>query len=664
MSSSLPKNFPGGAAAPAAGASALPKNFTPDMAPGAAAPAATAGPAQPEVTRAEIAAHFAQRVVALRDAARAGSTRPRLYVVELPYVDFMRDVAAAYAGATGAAFLPGADGMVPQAPGQSLVTLAVNPDLFVHYLNHGFDVTVFCVRAWLLPPVVNELRDATLTVPRFDAATFAAACADFFELPAPPALAGDTAWTAGVVPRDFLLASQATPAEAVAAVRAAMERRLARYAPDAALGIDDFSGMFEARDWASSLVDEILFARGGGLPWSEVESGVTLAGPRGVGKASLARAVARAAGIRYLETSVFNWMSTEKEPERGLHRLVADFQEALSAAPTVFFINDIELFGNAPWVGLMGPFVQHLQSLRGEPGLVVIGGAASAKAVPLTLRQHGALESIITVTPPNSGALAKMYERMLSDKQHALTASDFATIGRLSLGLTGDGIELVVRRALRQARKDGNRAVTKDDVARVLVQEIHGHESEDQRRLMAEDELRNTAYHEAGHAVLQLMRRRSAGLRYVTIVPREGSLGFMWQAVDESRNSETRQDMIDELRVMLAGRAAEEILGGKDQVTSGCTGDLFSAAHYVRFLLTRTGLHGLLSLDLKLEDSPELRAEAQKILDEEYAHVVAALRRHRALLDEVAELLIERQEVSGDELMALYARYREKNPGN
>lgn len=667
MSSNLPKNFPGGAAPAGTGAS-LPKNFTPDMTSGAGAPAATpgapAGPAQPEVSRAEIAAHFAGRIVALRDQAKGGSTRAWLFVVEFPYADFMRDVAAAYAEATGAALVPGADGPAPAAPGQSLVTLGVNPDLFVHYLNHGRDVTVFCVRAWMLPPAVHDLRDATLTVPRFDAASFAAACGDFFELPAPPALAGDTAWTAGVAPRDFLLASQASPAEAVAAVRTAMERRLARYAPEVELAIDDFSGMHEARDWAQGLVDEILYARSGGLPWAEVESGVTLAGPRGVGKSTLARAIARAAGVRYLETSVFNWMPTEKEPDRGLQRLVLDFQEALSAAPVVFFIDHVELFGSLPWAGLMGPFVQHLQSLRGEPGLVVVGGVANARAVPLTLRQRGALESIVTVTPPNSGALAKMYERMLRGKPHALTAEDFATIGRLSLGLTGEGVELLVRRALRRARKDSNRAVTKDDLARVLVQEIHGHESEDQRRLMAEDELRNTAYHEAGHAILQLMRRRSAGLRYVTVVPREGSLGFMWQAVDESRNSATRQDLIDEIRVMLGGRAAEEVLGGKDEITSGCSMDLLGAAHYVRYLLTRTGLHGLLSLDLRLEDSPELRAEAQKILDAEYAWVVSALRRHRALLDEVAELLIDRQEVSGDELMALYARYREEHPGN
>jgi ATP-dependent Zn protease len=381
-----------------------------------------------------------------------------------------------------------------------------------------------------------------------------------------------------------------------------------------------------------------------------------------VGKSSLARAIARAAGVRYVETSAFGWTATEKQPDLGLQRLLADFQEALSAAPAVFFIGDVDVFGSMPWAMLTGPFVQHLQSLKGEPGLVIVAGVQTSKAVPLPLRQRGALETIIAVPLPNSQVLARMYERMLKDRTHSLTPADFEAIGRLSLGVSGDGVELVVRRALRRARKDDHRPVTKDDLASTLVQEVHGARSESRGRLMNKEELLNTAYHEAGHAILQLMHRRNPGLRYATIVPREdGTLGFVWPATDESRYSATREDMIDEIRVALAGRAAEEVFGGKDNITGGCVSDLAAAAWHLRLMLTRTGHNGLLSLDVRLEDSPELRARAEEILNAEYAHVLAVLQRHRPLLDQVAQMLIERQEVSGDELAALYRRYREKN---
>ena len=116
--------------------------------------------------------------------------------------------------------------------------------------------------------------------------------------------------------------------------------------------------------------------------------------------------------------------------------------------------------------------------------------------------------------------------------------------------------------------------------------------------------------------------------------------------------------MLEEVRVCLAGRAAEEVLGGAESVTTGCSNDLEKATWIVRKLLTRSGYNGLLSLKVSFERSPELRAEASRILDVEYAAVLTTLRANRPLLDRVATLLIEKQEVSGDELNSLYEAYR------
>jgi hypothetical protein len=403
MSSNLPKNFPGNAPVAGTAGASLPKNFQPGMAPSGERVASRPGP--PEVTRAEIAEHFARRIIALRDQAKGTSSRPWLFVVEFPFNDFMRDVAAAYSQLTGAALQLDPD-RGPAAPAQPLVTLGVNVELFVNYMNHGNDVSIFCPRAWMLPQSVREIVDAKLSTPRFDAEGFAAACADFYELAAPPFLGADSEWVASVVPRDFLLSSQASADEVLSTVRRSMERRMARYSPDAALDIDDFSGMEEARLWAASLVEEIRLARAGRLPWSEIESGVALAGPRGVGKSSLARAIARAAGIRYVEVSASSWMATQQEPNLGIERLLSDFQEALSAAPAVFFIADLDVFGSMPWMSLTGPLLQHLQSLKGEPGLVIVGSVQTFGNLPLPLRQHGGLEATLTMSLPNSHALS------------------------------------------------------------------------------------------------------------------------------------------------------------------------------------------------------------------------------------------------------------------
>jgi ATP-dependent Zn protease len=666
MGTNLPKNFPGGAAAtpstPPSG-SALPKNLLASQQAAAAAMAAAPPPRKvPEITRAEIAEHFARRIARLRDEAKGASTRSWLFAVEVQFTDFEREIAGAYAAQAGAAFHAG--GFSGAEPSQSLVMLGssisahAEIELIVHYMNHGHDVTIFCPRKWTLPDAVTDLVDATLKLPRFTPATFAAACEDFYELAAVPGLGGDLDWVASVVPRDFLLNSAVEADEIVPSLHRSVKRRLARYDVDDAFHLDDFSGMQEVRDWASSVVAEIRLARAGAIPWHEIESRVVLTGGLGVGKTSLTRAIAAAAGIRFVETSAFRWAAAGN-PAQGLAMLQADFAEAMRAAPALFFVDDVDVFQMKEGAPLTGMFLQHLEALVDEEPIVFVAGALAASNVSFALRRRGALESTLAMPAPGSQVLARMYERKLKDVPHTLTARELDDIGRLSLGLTGHGLDLIVRRARRIARKDGNRPITKDDMYRVLSRERFGEQSEGQQRLMAEDELRNTAYHEAGHAILQLMRTHGAGLNYASIVPRtDGKLGFVFRVHDESRNSETRNDMLEDLRVCLAGRAAEEVLGGPDSVTTGCSNDLEKATAILGKLLTRSGYNGLLSLRLSFERSPELRAEASRILDAEYAAVLAILRENRALLDRVAALLIEKQEVSGDELNSLYEAWR------
>lgn len=675
MDSSLPKNFPGsgastqatGEAASHAASASIPKNFTPDMAKGLESPPAVSR--EPEVTRGEIAEFFARRMIELRDREKGASSRPRLFAIEFPFPDFEYDVAHAYARLIKATLHQGGDTPTRAEPDGPLVMLGrtisgqIDIERFVHYINHGNDVHVLCTKAWLLPQPVLDLVDATLRVPRFDTASFAAACMDFYELATPPVPQEDMGWVGNVVPRDFLLNSQEARDAIVPAVRRSVERRLARYATDGASDLTDLCGMEEAWEWATGLVEEIRMAQSGRVSWDDIESRVILLGQRGVGKTTLTRAIAHAAGLRFVETTASYWGATESEPGLGWARLNGDFQEALAAAPAVFFIDDVDVFSSQPWAQLLPHFLEQLKGLAAEDRLVVIAGAQTAENVRFELRRRGALETMLPMPAPNSQALSKMYAVMLEGVPHTLASGDLDHVGRLSLGLSGHGVELIVRRAIRRARKDGERQVTKEDIAQVLIQERFGSHAESRRRLMAEDELRNTAYHEAGHAILQLMRSRGAGLGYATIVPREnGTLGFVLPSVDETRNSVTHGDIIETIRVALAGRAAEEILGGKENVTTGCSNDLYQATQHLQYLLTRAGFNGLLSLDRTLANAPELRDQAEAILQKEYAYVLEVLEKHRALLDRIALLLIERQEVSGDELMALYQTYRAETP--
>lgn len=716
MSSNLPKNFPGRSASTAASspgearAGSLPKNFTPEMALAAAALQSTVaaggapvqqgtpvqqgvaaeqagnGPASgPEVTRAEIAGYFAQRIVELRDALRGASVRPRLFAIEFPFVDFERDVAYVLARGLDAALAAGGVPAGEDEPQRPLVVVdrevetAQELERIVRFINHGQDAYVLCTRIWQLPDAIIDLVDATIAVPRFDAASFAAACVDFYELAAPPALGegaggffarlagtrdsgADVEWVRNVVPRDFLLNSQVPHEAVVAAVRESVLRRLRRYATDDAFDFTDLAGMDEAHEWARGLIDEVRLARAGSISWGDVSARVILLGAHGVGKTTLARAIAKAAGLRYLEASASAWAPSEDDAGAGWARMNAQFQEAIAAAPVLFFVDDVDVFAHAPWSGMLPAFLAALKGLVPEDRVAVVAGAQSAEGVRFELRRPDALETLLVMPQPNSQALAKMYEVMLRRSGSSLTQDDLEHVGLLSLGMGGREVELVVRRALRRARKDNGRAVSRDDLAQAIIQERLGPESQS-RRLMAEDELRNTAYHEAGHAILEMMRARGPRLRYASIIPREnGTLGFVMPGVDESRSSETRRDIMDSVRALLAGRAAEEVFAGPEAVTSGCSNDLWKATRYLQHLMTRSGFQGLLFLERRFEDAPELRERAEAILQAEYAEVVALLQRHRPLLDRVAGLLLERQEVSGDELARVVEEYRAGQP--
>ena len=463
---------------------------------------------------------------------------------------------------------------------------------------------------------------------------------------------------------DFLINSQVDPAEVTTAIRHTVEMRLARYTPGDHLDLADLWGIGKVKEWAEGLVKDIQLAKTGRMPWSECDDRKILIGQYGVGKRTLVGAIAHTAGIRLVEFSASRWAAAEDGINHGVARLYADFQEALTAAPAIFFIHDMDVFADMPWTPLLPYFLECLEGIGSQDQLLIIAGALTADNVRFELRHQGRLEECLLVPSPNAQALSKMYAVMLRNIPHTLTPVELNRLGRLSLGLGEHEVGLIVRRAERKARKENQRPLTCEDITSLLIQERYGTRAESGHWPMTEEELRNTAYHEAGHTILQLMRTRNASLDFASVIPREdGKLGFIVPSVDETRHSLTRQDLIETIRVWLAGRAAEEVLAGKEAVTSGCSNDLYHATRCLQFLLTGSGLESLLMLNRDFEHDQGLCDRAEEILRQEYTHVLATLRKHRKLLDQVAQLLIDRQEVSGEELMDLYRKYQTNHPG-
>ncbi|HJQ21234.1 MAG TPA: hypothetical protein VJ867_12870, partial [Gemmatimonadaceae bacterium] len=227
---------------------------------------------------------------------------------------------------------------------------------------------------------------------------------------------------------------------------------------------------------------------------------------------------------------------------------------------------------------------------------------------------------------------------------------DTTALGRLSIGLTGADVERIVRGAARRARKAGRSVVQTD-----LIDEITN-KPRDPGSIMTltPADIQRTAHHEAGHALaLFLSHSNGADIGFVSIIPREdGTLGFVAPLSDE-RVHATRTDYDEQLEVFLAGRAAEELVYGRDGISSGASSDLAGATALVTRMVTQLGLPGSGRLMVSDVMSTADRAHAEDTLGRAYERVLKKLKSHRKQLDRLAAVIADRQELTGDEARAI-----------
>jgi ATP-dependent Zn protease len=290
----------------------------------------------------------------------------------------------------------------------------------------------------------------------------------------------------------------------------------------------------------------------------------------------------------------------------------------------------------------------------------VLAATNHASDVDPALCRAGRLDRIIQIPYPSSHALAKIYGHYLKDLRSNLSDADMADMGRSSLGLTGADVELVVRTARRVARKDGLRPVAKEDLLRAVFRTP----SLENRRAIQPRQLASLAYHEAGHSLAQLLgQSRGEAILYVSVIPRnDGTAGFVASFVGEDTLLIVREDLLERIRTVLAGRAAEEVVFGRDRITSGAGGsdpkcDLAVATRTAQMLLTKYGFaaHGSLVWQASAGDpDPRMMEALHDLLEEQYALVLAQLREHRAMLERLAQSLLEHQELRGDEVRELF----------
>jgi len=613
----------------------------------------------PAVTRVEIANYLAQQVVPELRAAIPRLGRPGVLAVRCRFEGFCDDVRA------------GIERAMSDVPRLEVLSgwpterdeIKASAHETSDALNAGRTRIFVLEHERTLKAAVPTL-DHVLTLPRFDALSLAEACANFYDLTERPTIASEP-WVAQVSPADLLIRSDVR-GDPIPHIRDAVRRRLREQDCSTAQPLEALVGLTEVRGWVDAVIEDLRDALDPQVrcTWSQVERAVVFAGPAGVGKTSLSRAIARETGMNWHRVSARPWAAAvasqghRHDGGRGAVRIAMeeDFDAARAVAPAILFIEDVRCLPieAAP---ILGELISQVEPL--DPLFVVVSCSDDELPDDAILRL-AQIERTVYLPLPTSPLLARALRERLADVQHRLSDDEIGQVARLALGDTTADLDLYLRRALKTARRAGNRAVSFDDLAAAIL----GTPDLAARPKVSDDELRVTAYHEAGHAVMHFLgMREGREIQYATVVPRRlgngTAMGFVLRASDEEHASLTKAGALAMIRMFLGGRAAEEILCGEEHMTTGSGGstssDLAKATSLASHLVGRCGFNQRGSLVYRsspIEDDPLLRKEVDELLNDQYQQTSQLLRSHWHLVETVAKRLIEEQELSGDEVRA------------
>ena len=439
---------------------------------------------------------------------------------------------------------------------------------------------------------------------------------------------------------------------------------------------EDVAGVDEAKDELSEIVDFLKdpqkFQRLGG----KIPKGALLIGPPGTGKTLIARAVAGEAGVPFFTISGSDFV--EMFVGVGASRVRDMFEQAKKNAPCIIFIDEIDAVGRHRGAGLGGGNDEREQTLNQllvemdgfetNEGIILIAATNRPDVLDPALLRPGRFDRQVVVPNPDVNGREKILRVHMKNVPLAADV-DVKVIARGTPGFSGaDLANLVNEAALMGARKN-RRMVTMSDFEEAKDKVMMG--AERRSMVMSEEEKRNTAYHEGGHALVALTVPSTDPVHKATIIPRGRALGMVMQLPEGDRLSMNYEEMTSRLTILMGGRVAEELIFGKDKISSGASGDIQMATGLARNMVTRWGYSDKLGLvsygdnqeevflghsvsrtqNVSEETANIIDAEVKRLVQSGYAEAKRILTERIDDLHTLAKALIEYETLSGDEII-------------
>ncbi|MEZ5404722.1 MAG: ATP-dependent zinc metalloprotease FtsH [Verrucomicrobiia bacterium] len=447
----------------------------------------------------------------------------------------------------------------------------------------------------------------------------------------------------------------------------------------------DVAGVEEAKEEVQEIVeflkDPKKFQKLGG----KIPKGVLMVGPPGTGKTLLAKAIAGEADVPFFSISGSDFV--EMFVGVGASRVRDLFEQGKRNAPCLIFIDEIDAVGRSRGHGVGGGNDEREQTLNAllvemdgfdtQEGIIIIAATNRKDVLDPALLRPGRFDREVHINLPD----IKGREEIL--KVHAqkikLSADvDLGVIARGTPGYSGAELANVINEAALLAAKYGKAAVTQPELEEARDKVRWGRE----RRSMAMtlEEKKTTAYHEAGHAILNLLLEHTDPLHKVSIIPRGPALGVTMMLPEADRYNTRRKELIDDLCVTMGGRVAEEIFLG--DISSGASGDIRQATWYARKMVCEWGMSekmGMIQYDEREdlvflgrdigrnrsyseETQREIDHEVKKLIDDAYSRAKKLISENRDKLEAIAQALLEYETLDGQHIKEILEHGRLINP--
>ncbi|MDR3758133.1 ATP-dependent zinc metalloprotease FtsH [Enterocloster sp.] len=439
----------------------------------------------------------------------------------------------------------------------------------------------------------------------------------------------------------------------------------------------DVAGEDEAKELLGEIVDFLHDPEKYREIGARLPKGALLVGPPGTGKTLLAKAVAGEANVPFF--SIAGSEFVEMFVGRGAAKVRDLFKQATEKAPCIVFIDEIDtigkkrdgggISGNDEREQTLNQLLTEMDGFDGKKGVVILAATNRPESLDAALLRPGRFDRRIPVELPDlkgREAILKVHGKEVKMSDDV----DYNAIARATSGASGAELANIINEAALRAVRMGRTAVNQSDLEESVETVIAGYQRKDM--VVSEKERRIVAYHEIGHALVAASQSHCAPVHKITIIPRtSGALGYTMQVEQGERFLMSKEEALDKIATFTGGRAAEQLIF--HSITTGASNDIEQATKLARAMITRYGMSdrfGMVAMetvsnqylggDTALACSPEtariIDDEVVKLVHGQYEKALSILSGHVEKLHELADYLLERETITGEEFMDILER--------